>query len=247
MIERAPLFGCDIAGELDHFGRTAFRIQNRIVGRLKPDIAPIFSYALEFTGFDLSAGKVRPEVLVFLGLHMGRICEDAVMLALYLLQRVTDGRKKVFVGGDDCAVELEFNGGLRGVQRGKAAFSFDALFDPFCHIGGKFDHFANFSSLVTNWHIGRFDPDGLAGFRDAGKGLGHGRSRLQGLPEVPILRAFRKRRVDEDLVFLANDLIVLIAHQSTEGVIGIKYLTVRCKPDDCRSMPNRPGKLVVEG
>ena len=64
-------------------------------------------------GLELAAVELGPEIAIGRALALGRLDEHAVMLALDLVERVAERVQEILVGGDDGAVEVELDHGLR--------------------------------------------------------------------------------------------------------------------------------------
>ena len=84
---------------------------------------------------------------------------------------------------------------------------------------GEFNDAEGLAGLVQQRMIGRLDPDRLARFGDA---LEFGAAELSGaqiIPEGAVFGAAALARIDEDGVFLADDLVKAIAHRLQKAVV----------------------------
>ena len=77
-----------VAGDLDHPGRLAVAIQYWIVGSLDPDRSSVLGDPLILGRLELAAAEPRPELLVVGTVPVGRLDEQAVMLALNFVEGV---------------------------------------------------------------------------------------------------------------------------------------------------------------
>ena len=111
----------DVGGELDDFDGPAGVVQNRIVGRLDPDLATALADALVFSRLKFTAVEAGPERLISLAAAQLRRREHLMMLALDFIETVTHRVEEILVGGDDRAVHLELDHRLRPVDRGACA------------------------------------------------------------------------------------------------------------------------------
>ena len=102
-----------VGGKLDHLEGLAAWIENRVVGGLNPDFLAALADALVFGRLVFAAIQGRPELAVFAALLVGRLDKHAMVLALDLLQPVTQGLEKVVVGGQDRPVHGELDNRLR--------------------------------------------------------------------------------------------------------------------------------------
>ena len=102
----------DVGRIFDDLQRLAFRPDDRIVGRLDPDLAPALADALVLRGVVLTPGQLVPEHPVFRALALRRIDEHRVMLALDLGQRIAEPRArrvKGYGGVGPCRLQVELD------------------------------------------------------------------------------------------------------------------------------------------
>ncbi|MNL64375.1 hypothetical protein D3C87_1885830 [compost metagenome] len=78
------LFGGHIRCVFYDLERLAVHIQNRVVGRLQPDFAPVLADASVFPGAMMALRQLFPERLIFLGFRILAINEHAVVHAAYV-------------------------------------------------------------------------------------------------------------------------------------------------------------------
>ena len=82
VIGGAVLLLGDVGGELDDLDRLARLVEDRIVGRLDPDLAPALGDAPVLAGLELARGRARPRTArIRRSRGIGRIDEHAVVLA----------------------------------------------------------------------------------------------------------------------------------------------------------------------
>ena len=107
----------DVGAELHDLVRLAVAAEDRIVGRLDPDFLAELADALVLGCLELAAVQGFPELpiggagLLLVG------DENAVMLALDFLERVSDCAEEVGICRDDRSVHVELDDGLRLVER----------------------------------------------------------------------------------------------------------------------------------
>jgi hypothetical protein len=101
-----------ISGELDHLHEQPFRILDWVVGCLNPDRPATFAEPLVFGGLILTAPEHLPKRLISRTVSLVRLDEHAVMVALDLVQTVTNRLEEIVVRGDDATVGIEFDHGL---------------------------------------------------------------------------------------------------------------------------------------
>ena len=68
---------------------------------------------LVFGGLEFAAIQPRPEFAIGRAVAVRRRHEHAVVLALDLVERIAHRAEEILVGGDDGAVHVEFDHGLR--------------------------------------------------------------------------------------------------------------------------------------
>ena len=94
----------NIGGVFDDLERFTGRIEDRVVGRLDPDFRAVLADALVFAGLEFAGAEPGPEFGIFVAFPVGRFHEQAVMLALDLVEAVADGAEEVVVRVEDRAV-----------------------------------------------------------------------------------------------------------------------------------------------
>ena len=87
----------------------AVEVEDRVVGGLDPDFLAALADALVFGGLEFAVVEVAPELPVLGAGAVGRLDEQAVMLALDLVQPIAERLEEVVVGGDDRAVHVELD------------------------------------------------------------------------------------------------------------------------------------------
>jgi hypothetical protein len=220
-----------VGGELDHLERRAVGVEDRVVGGVQPQFAAALGHPLVLAGLELAGAELVPEMRVGFGLDVVRIAEHAVMLALDLRQRITDGRQEIVVGVQDRAVEGELDDGLGLADGIDFPFELGGLELALCDVGGKLDHFVRLAVGVDDRIVGCVDPDLPAILADtlvlavvelAGRQLG---------PELLVGGAARIARFAEHRVMLALDLAQRIADRLEEVIVGMQDDAVQTKLD----------------
>ncbi len=111
------LRGRDLGCKLHHLVGLAVAGDQRVVGRLDPDRPAALGEALVFRHLELAPVEVLPELAIGGAVLLGRVHEHAVMFAADFVETVAENVEEVLVGGDDRAVQIEFDDGLRPAQR----------------------------------------------------------------------------------------------------------------------------------
>ena len=108
----------NIGRELDDLVRTTVQIEDRIVGRLQPDLPAAFPNASIFRGLVQASAQVGPKNLVVGGLSVAWFHEQAMVPALHLGERIAEHVQELVVRRDDGSVQFELDDAHRLVDRG---------------------------------------------------------------------------------------------------------------------------------
>ena len=100
-----------VGGQFDHLERLAVEIEDRVVGRLDPHLAPILGQAPVFALAEVAPPQVAPEAAVGLALDVRGVAEQRVMLAEHLVQAIAEQVEEVFVGRQHIALQIELDHG----------------------------------------------------------------------------------------------------------------------------------------
>ncbi len=224
------LFG-DVGGVLDDLAGLAVGAEHRVVRGADPDFAPGLVAALELAGMHLALAQVRPEQRVFGRRHVGRIAEQAVMLAQQLVERIAERIEEFGVGVQDAAVETEFDHGLDpvdGVDLGRVL----GLLQPRQgNVGRKLDHLDRPAVAVEHRVVRGLQPD-----RHAVAPQAHvlALARVpadQGFPEHVVGLGSHVVRRAEQAVVTAHDLAQRIAHRVQEILVRMQDMTLHVEFD----------------
>src|SRR3954451_4546183 len=109
----------------------------RIVGGENPDFLSSLAEPLVFGGLILAARQLRPELAIGWAVALPGAHEHAVMAALDLIEPIAHDAQEVLIGGDDRAVEIEFDYGLRTADRGNLAGILEAANLARGDVGGE--------------------------------------------------------------------------------------------------------------
>ena len=90
-----------------------------------------------------------------------------MVLALDLVERIAHRAEEILVGGDDRAVHVELDHGLRPADRRDLAGVFHALDLLRGDVGGELDDLERLAVGVEDRVVGRLDPDFLAALAEA--------------------------------------------------------------------------------
>jgi hypothetical protein len=93
--------------------------EDRIVGRLDPDIVATLGDAAILHALELATGKPAPEFAILRACGLRRINKDAMMFSLDLGERIAQRRAEIRIGVEDVSVEVKFDDGLGLVHRGE--------------------------------------------------------------------------------------------------------------------------------
>ena len=127
------------------------------------------------------------------------------MLALDFAERVAHRAEEVFIGGDDGAVHLEGDDGLRAADRCDLAGVFHAFDLAGGDLDGEFHNLERLAVAVENGIVGRLNPDFLAALAKPLVLGGLVFAAIESRPEFPVGRTVALRRIDEHAVMLALD------------------------------------------
>ena len=157
----------DVAGVLDYFVGFAVEVADGIVGSLDPDFLATLANALVFARVVFAAIHLFPESPVFRRGGVGWIDEGAVMLALDLVQRVAKQIQEIFIGGDDFAIQANFDSAHRFADGGKLALEIGVAKFRCGDAAGVFDHLDRLAVQVADRVVGGLYPDFLAALANA--------------------------------------------------------------------------------
>jgi len=107
----------DVRRKLDNSIDLAIAVEHGIVGGLNPDLLAALADALESRGLVLAPVEVSPEFTIGGAVAHRRLDKHAVMLALDLAERITERLQKIFVCGDNRAIQIELDYSLRLADR----------------------------------------------------------------------------------------------------------------------------------
>ena len=138
----------DFRGELDHLEWVAVEIEDRVVRRLDPDLLAALADPLELVRDVLPAVQLRPELLVLGTRPVSRLDEQAVMLALDLVQGVAHHAQEVVVGRNDRPVQVKLDHRLGLVDRGDLTFK---VLNSVVGGGRGFLHFGSCHGFAPYW------------------------------------------------------------------------------------------------
>ncbi|MNS99592.1 hypothetical protein D3C72_1340000 [compost metagenome] len=108
----AMLLAGDVGGVLDDLDQPSALVEDRVIGRLQPDIRAVLAYAAVATGVVRALSQSVPERCVGRRSALGLIDEHPVMPPLDLFQRVAHGVQEILVGNQDAAFKIELDDGL---------------------------------------------------------------------------------------------------------------------------------------
>ncbi len=224
--------GSDIGGIFDDLDRLARRVEDRIIGRLQPNLLTILAEALVDGRHRLARAQFFPESLVFLALGVGRRDEQAVMLALDVFQLIAGGGQEVGVGFENDPVQGKSDDRLGAVDGGDLAFVIGVapLFVGDVH--GELDDLERLAVTAEDRVVGGADPHVAAALGDAPVFRGLEQALAQALPELVVFVGRRLLRGDEHAMMLADDFVMRIAHDGKEVVVGVENGAVHGEGDD---------------
>jgi hypothetical protein len=143
-----------------------------------------------------------------------------MMLALDLGERVTKRAKEVIVCGDDGAVEIELDHGLRPGDRRDLAGILHVADLALGDVGGELDHLGRLVGAVQDRIVGRLNPHFAAALADTLVFGGLIFAAIQFRPECMIVRIVALLRRHEHPVMLAHDFVEPIPHRVEEILVG---------------------------
>lgn len=221
----------NVRGEFHDLVDFAVGVDDGVIGRLNPDFLAALAVADEFVGDELALRRALPEALVFLGAGIGRITENAVMLADEFAERITHGATEVLVGGQDFAGRQEFDDGLRARECLELARIVDCLLLGLRDIDGEFYNLHRFS-VAEDGVVGGLYPDLAIALGMTLIGTGIIFAAAETRPEILIGRGCDIGGITEHPVMIADDFLQLIAQRTTEILVCGQYLTLEIELDD---------------
>ena len=201
----------------DGFGQ---KEQQRRQKKRQPDFPSAFAEAAVFGRGVFAAAQLRPEFLIDGVERIAGIDEHAVVLAFDFIETIADGGEEIGIGGDDGAIHVEFDHGLRFADRGELACVIGAAQFFACDVGGEFDDFIRLAVAVENGVIAGLDPDFLAVLAEALIFGGRIFAAVESGPEVFMLAAARVIAIDKHAVMTAGDFIEPVASRVEEIAVG---------------------------
>ena len=221
----------DVGGVLDHLKGLALQIEDRVVGRLNPDLAAILGEPLVLAHVKLAAAQLGPERLVFGATALARRDKHRVVLALNLIQRIPHHLQKVFVGVEDVAFQVELDHRLRLADGAELTG----------HIGGAdldggdvscvFDDLEGFAVWPEDGVVGRLDPHFAATLGQSAVLRGVEVATPEFFPELAVFEAAALFRQHEDGMMLAQHFLGGVAHRFQEVVVGLDDGAVQLELD----------------
>ena len=111
-----PEFGRrDIRRKLHDSDGVAVRVEDRVVGRTEPDFPTTLGQPFELGLNEFASTEILPELGIFRRRRILLIAEYPVVLSDDLVGFVLERVKKILIGADDLAVEIEFDDRLHAV------------------------------------------------------------------------------------------------------------------------------------
>ncbi len=217
--EQADLLG-DVGGEFHHLVGAAGGVEDRVVGGLDPDLAPVLAEAPELRGLIGAVPQRRPEHPVGFAVAIGGLDEQAVVPADHLVPPVAHRGQEVVIGLDHHPVEVERDHRLDLVDRRDLAGAVGLLGALPGDVGGELHHLVGPPPSVEHRIVGRLDPDRPAAAADPPELARLEAAGAQAIPERPVFRGIPVIRIDEQAVVLADHLRQGVADRVEE--IGIR-------------------------
>jgi hypothetical protein len=216
--------------------------RDRIVGSENPHLLATLAETLVLGRLVLTAAELGPEFPIGGAIALAGRHEYLVMLALDFLQPVAHRGEEVLIGGDDGAVEIEFDHRLRTADGGNLAGILHVADFLRRDVGGELDNFDGPAGVVQNRIVGRLDPDLATALADA---LVFSRLKFTAVEAGPkrfISLAAAQLRRREHLMMLALDFIETVAHRVEEILVGNDDRAVHLELDH-RLRPVDRGRL----
>ena len=217
--------------KLDDLADLSLVIDDRIIGRLDPDLLAALAEAQEFVGGELTTSEPLPELPVFLRLHIGGIAEHPVMPPLNFLQLVPQRPAEILVGGENLTCRREFDHRLRTRDCIQLAGILHGFLPDHRDIGCKLHHLVGLAA-AQHRIVGGLDPDFPSTLGEALILLPVEFAAAEPGPEFPVFDAVGLRRFNENTVMLALDLRQLIAQCRAEIGIGVEDIAAEVEFDD---------------
>jgi hypothetical protein len=195
-------------------------VEDRIVGGEDPDFPGSLAEPLVFAGPEFAAGKAGPEFAVGGAVALAWCHEHLVMLARDLGERVAHRGEEIVVGGDDGAVEIELDHGLRAGDRRDLAGVLHAADLALGDVGGELDDLGRLVGAVQDRIVRGLDPHFAAALGDALVFGGLIFAAIEPGPERVIVRIVALLRRHEHAVVLACDFVEPVTHRVEEILVG---------------------------
>ena len=207
-----------------------------------PPLLAALAETLVLGSLEFTAAELGPEFPIGGAVALARRHEHRMMLAPDFLQPVAHRGEEVLIGGDDGAVEIEFDHRLRTADGGNLAGILHVA-DFLCRdVGGELDDFHGLAGVVHDRIVGRLDPDLAAALADA---LVFGRLKFTAVeagPERLVGLAAAQFRRRKHLVMLVLDFVETVTHRAEEILVGGNDRTVHLE-FDYRLRPVDRGRL----
>ncbi len=245
LLRETHLFG-NVGGVFDDVQRFAGGIENGVVARLQPDLAPALGEALVLSRVVHAASEFGPERPILGTLTLLRTDEQAVVSSLDLRERIPHGAGEVVVGFADGAVELELDDGQGTIDGGELALAIGAPEHGGRDVARVFDHLQQAATAAEYRVVGCLQPDLAAALGEALVFAGVELTSPELRPELPVFGAVAKPRLDEQAVVSAPDLGQRVADGLEEIVVGGTNRSVQVEfGDGLRAVDGRQLTLQV--
>ncbi len=225
--------GGDVGRVLHHLERAAVHVEDRVVRRLDPHLAPALAQPPVLAGVILAATELFPELPVFGTATVVGFDEQGMVLAADLVQRVAGGGQEVGIGRQDASVQAEFDDRLRLVDRRQLARRISGLQLLRGDVGGELHHLVRPPLAIQHRVVRGLDPDLAPTLAEAPVLAGVELATRQPRPELAVLGAAGMLGLDEQGMMLALDLVQAVAQRLQDVVIGLQDGAIQREFDDC--------------
>ncbi len=222
----------DVGSVFDDLERFVFRVQDRVVARLDPDLAAALGKILVLARVIFAPGELGPERPIGLAAGLHGVDEHAMVPAAQLLERVAHDGEEVGVGGPDRAVQIEFDHRLGLADGGELALAIGQAQHSFRHVDGVFDDFERLAAAVENGEVRGLDPHHLAVLGPSLILRRLGFTPAQLVPEQSVFRSIAHGLIDEHPVMLAAQFGARVARCLREILVAREDVAVQIELDD---------------
>src|SRR5262249_52129603 len=157
----------------------------------------VLAEPLVLAGVVFTAAELLPEALVLGALAVSRLAEQIGRASCGVSEWIAEGLQKVYVGGEDFAIERGLDQRLELIDGRELALEIGIAKFLLGDVGGILDHLERPALAIEDGVVACLDPDLLAALADPLVLAGVVFAAPELLPEALVLRALAVSRLDE--------------------------------------------------